>query len=124
MGSPHLSIVYADVNVRVREVVSDALAERGVDVRVCVTGSEAIALCRRAVPDAVLLDLKPPHFAGLETARTMRRDPALMHLRLGATTARGTWELRMRALEAGFDEFLVKSAPPDALIRALTPATR
>jgi len=124
MGSPHLSIVYADVNVRVREVVSSALVERGVDVRACATDAQAIALCREALPDAVLLDLRPPGFEGLETARAVRRDPSLTHLRLVAMTGYGTWELRTRALEAGFDEFVIKPAPADALIRALQSSVR
>jgi len=122
MGSPHLSIVYADVNVRVREAVSSALVERGVDVRACTTDAQAIALCREALPDAVLLDLRAPAFEGLETARALRRDPELTHLRLVAMTGSGTWELRTRALEAGFDEFVIKPVPAESLLRALKPA--
>lgn len=118
MGSPQPSIVYADGNVRVREAVSNALIELGVDVRACATDPEAVALCRAAMPDALLLALGPP-FDGLETARAVRRDPALAHLRLVAMTGHGTWDLRMKALEAGFDEFLVRPAPPDALLRAI-----
>ncbi len=82
---------------------------------------EAIELCRQIKPDVVLLDLNMPDLDGLATARAVRRDPKLAHLRLVALTGRGTWELRRKAIEAGFDEFLVKPVPVATLIKALRP---
>ena len=114
-------IVYADDDDLVRNVVTQALIEEGIDVHDCASGAEAIALCRQIVPDAVLLDLNMPDLDGLATARAVRRDPKLAHLRLVALTGRGTWELRRKAIEAGFDEFLVKPVPVASLIKALRP---
>jgi CheY-like chemotaxis protein len=114
--------VYADDDALVRDVVTQALVEEGVDVHACESGTEALELCRELGPDAVLLDLNMPDVDGLETARAIRRDPRLMHLRLVALTGRGTWELRRKAIDAGFDEFLVKPVPVATLIVALRPA--
>jgi CheY-like chemotaxis protein len=114
--------VYADDDALVRDVVTQALVEEGVDVHACEGGVEAIELCRQIEPDAVLLDLNMPDLDGLATARAVRRDPKLAHLRLVALTGRGTWELRRKAIEAGFDEFLVKPVPVATLIKALRPA--
>jgi CheY-like chemotaxis protein len=122
MGTLRFSIVYADDDDLVREVVTQALVEEGIDVHSCEGGAEALELCRQIEPDAVLLDLNMPDLDGLETARAIRRDPKITHLRLIALTGRGTWELRRKAIEAGFDEFLVKPVPVATLIRALRPA--
>jgi CheY-like chemotaxis protein len=122
MGSLRFSIVYADDDALVREVVTQALVEAGVDVHACESGAEALELCRQIQPEAVLLDLNMPDLDGLDTARAIRRDPKVEHLRLVALTGRGTWELRRKAIEAGFDEFLVKPAPVGTLIVALNPA--
>jgi CheY-like chemotaxis protein len=122
VGNVRFSIVYADDDALVRDVVTQALVEEGVDVHACEGGAEALELCRQIEPDAVLLDLNMPDLDGLATARAIRRDPGLAHLRLIALTGRGTWELRRKAIEAGFDEFLVKPVPVATLIKALRPA--
>jgi CheY-like chemotaxis protein len=122
VGTLRFSIVYADDDALVRDVVTQTLVEEGVDVHACEGGAEALELCRQLDPDAVLLDLNMPDLDGLETARAIRRDPKLTHLRLVALTGRGTWELRRKAIEAGFDEFLVKPVPVATLITALRPA--
>jgi CheY-like chemotaxis protein len=122
VGSSRFAIVYADDDALVRDVVTQALVEEGVDVHACEGGAEALVLCRELGPDAVLLDLNMPELDGLATARAIRRDPRLTHLRLVALTGRGTWELRRKAIDAGFDEFLVKPVPIATLIAALRPA--
>jgi CheY-like chemotaxis protein len=108
IGKARLVIVYADDDDLVRNVVTQALIEEGIDVHDCASGSEALALCRQIVPDAVLLDLNMPDVDGLETARALRRDPATRHLRVVALTGRTTSGLRTKATDAGFDDCLAK----------------
>jgi CheY-like chemotaxis protein len=121
VGVRHLFIVYADGDPRDRELVRHALVEAGVGVQAYSSAAAALDVCRERVPDAALFDLSPP-FDGLETARALRNDPTTMHVRLVALTRFGTWELRTKAFEAGFDEFMVKPAPLDNLLRALDDA--
>jgi CheY-like chemotaxis protein len=120
MGTPRLSIVYADDDDLVREVVVDVLIDAGVDVHACADGEEAIALCTTLRPRVVLLDLNMPEPDGLETARRLRRIPGMADARLIALTGRGTWDLRKKAFDAGFDEFLVKPIGQEVLLRALS----
>ena len=119
MGKGRMVIVYADDDDLVRNVVTQALIEEGIDVHDCASGTEALALCRQIVPDAVLLDLNMPDIDGLETARELRRDPATRHLRLVALTGRATSGVRSKAAGAGFDECLVKPIEATALAQAL-----
>jgi CheY-like chemotaxis protein len=119
MAARRLMVVYADDDDLVREALTRLLIEEKIDVRACNGGAEAIELCRQLNPDAVLLDLNMPDPDGLETARRLRRNPGGEALRLIALTGRGTWDLRQKAMDAGFDDFLTKPVPAAVLIRTL-----
>lgn len=114
-----LTVVYADDDDVVRETISELLALEGIDVHACSDGTEAIFLCEQMDPDALLLDLNMPGVDGLKVAKQLRRTPRNRYLRLVAFTGHGTWELRKKAMEAGFDEFVTKPASADVLIKAL-----
>jgi len=120
MDARWLTVVYADDDECGRETIWAMLTEAGIDVRTCANGRQALELCRDVGPDTVLLDINMPEMDGLEAARRLRADPATSTLRLVAITGQGTWALRQKALEAGFNEFLSKPIPTDVLIRALS----
>jgi CheY-like chemotaxis protein len=70
------------------------------------------------------MDINMPLVGGLEAARTLRSDVRNAPLRLVAITGNGTRNTRREAMEAGFDEFLIKPAGIAALIEALRPDSR
>jgi CheY-like chemotaxis protein len=119
METRRLTVVYAEDDDLMREATTDALTQEDVDVHACASGAEALALCAQVGPDAVLLDLNMPDLDGLKTARELRADPAFRNLKRVALTGNGSLELRKKALDAGFDEFLLKPVPTAVLIRAL-----
>ena len=119
MGKARIVVVYADDDDLVRNVVTQALIEEGIDVHDCAGGAEAVALCRQIVPDAVLLDLNMPEVDGLAAARELRDDPVTRSLRIVALTGGATAGLRTKAADAGFDECLVKPIPATELANVL-----
>jgi CheY-like chemotaxis protein len=70
-------------------------------------------------PEVVLLDIGLPEIDGYEVARTIRRGTSSTRVKLIALTGYGQAEDRERALNAGFDEHLVKPVEFDALQRVL-----
>jgi DNA-binding NarL/FixJ family response regulator len=90
------------------------------DVRVvgeAGSGAEALRVLSDAAPDVVLLDLRLPGADGIEVARRLRRvAPAvrIVILTIHDDAARVT-----RALEAGADGYLLKSASLDELAAAI-----
>ena len=116
-----LTVVYADDDELVRAAVTDLLVAQGLDVHSCGDGDEALALCKQMQPDAVLLDLNMPEMNGLQVARALRTDAGGRALRLVAMTGRRSEELRKKAFDAGFDEFLAKPASLAAMLDALRP---
>ena len=115
-----LSVVYADDDPLMRETVTRALRQAGIDMHVCADGAAALELCAHVAPDVMLLDLNMPEMNGLQIAWELRRNSTNPMPRLVALTGRGSLELRKKAMDAGFDEYLVKPVGTDDLIGALT----
>lgn len=104
-----------------RDLLRQGLLEAGLSVDAAATGSEALALHRAKTYDAILLDVMLPGMDGFEVCRLLRaegaREPILM------LTARSSVEDRVRGLDTGADDYLIKPFSLDELlarIRALT----
>jgi CheY-like chemotaxis protein len=119
MDARRFTVVYADDDELIRSTVVDLLTSADIDVHACTDGDEALALCELMDPDAVLLDLNMPELNGLQVARHLRAREAFRSVRLVAMTGRGSWELRKKAFDAGFNEFLTKPASRELILDAL-----
>jgi CheY-like chemotaxis protein len=104
-----------DDNVDGAEAVAIVLRLVGHDVRVGHSGRETLEIATVFRPEVVFLDVGMPGMDGYETARLLRRVAGLDRTLLVAVTGYGQESDRQRAHEAGFDEFLVKPAQPEAL---------
>jgi DNA-binding NarL/FixJ family response regulator len=83
-------------------------------------GREAVRLAEALQPDVVLMDLEMPLMDGYEAAALIKiRSPAC---RVIALTVHGYESARRRAARAGMDDFVVKGAPLESLVRALAQA--
>lgn len=98
-----------------REALEELLSLWGCRVRTAETGAEALAQAREDAPDLVLVDIGLPDMDGYEVARRLRENLGERTGRLVAVTGFGQPEDRRRALEAGFDEHLVKPVDPARL---------
>lgn len=88
------------------ELLSRGLGEEGYAVDLATDGVQALVLASRAEFAVAVLDVMLPGMSGLELCRRLRREfPALPILLL---TARDAVEDRVRGLDAGADDYLVK----------------
>src|SRR5262249_54315080 len=71
-------------------------------------GDLAQARLKEAVPDLVLLDWTLPGLSGIELCRHLRRASATQALPIILLTARGEETDRVRGLETGADDYVVK----------------
>jgi CheY-like chemotaxis protein len=107
LASGSLKILMVDDNVDSAESLAALLRISGHEVFLTHNGEAAITLAAQLKPDVIVLDIGLPGISGYETARVLRRDDAY-HPLLIAITGWGSEDDRRLALDAGFDEHLVK----------------
>ena len=111
-------VLIVEDNDDAREMLKTLLEHEGHEVYEAVDGTEAVRAASRLRPDLALVDLGLPILDGYEVARFIRRQDHQPQ-RLVALTGYGQIEDRQRALDAGFDEHLVKPVDPDRLSELL-----
>ena len=114
-------VLIVDDNKDAAELIAEALAAVGHDVRVEHDGPGALRAVGEFEPHVVLLDIGLPVMDGYEVAQRIRELPGLQ-VRLIALTGYGQPEDRERALRAGFDDHLVKPVELQRVFDALAAA--
>src|SRR6476469_4102133 len=99
---------------RTRE--ESAAMNRLCKVLVVDDGQRAIEVCRRTLPDVVLMDIEMPGLDGLSAARQIARDPGTPVIIL---TAHGHPNLIDQAVEGGVISYLLKPATNPSLHAAV-----
>src|SRR5579871_6393780 len=99
-------VLVVDDEPAVRRALERALALERHDVVMAADGEEALDALVSAPPDAIILDVMMPRLDGLEVCRRLRaagdRTPILM------LTARDAIDDRVKGLDVGADDYLVK----------------
>jgi DNA-binding response OmpR family regulator len=99
-----------------------SLSDEGHEVLTAYDGVEALTVARRHRPDLVILDVIMPRLDGLQVCRRLRRDPTLGAVPILFLTVRSAIEDRIKGLDEGGDDYLVKPFDLEELkarIRAL-----
>ena len=99
-------ILVVDDEPAVRRALERALRLESYDVELAADGREALDVLAERPPDAIVLDVSMPGIDGLEVCRRLRaagdRTPILM------LTARDAIDDRVKGLDVGADDYLVK----------------
>lgn len=98
------------------EVLRYNLENKGFRTSVALAGEEALFLAEEEEPDLVILDWMLPDISGIEICRRLK---AQQHTKLTPVimlTARGEEEDRVRGLESGADDYMVKPYSPNEMI--------
>ncbi len=106
-----------------REALQFLLRLQGLEVVVAGDGPQGLQMALEQHPEVVLLDIDLPRMDGLEVARRIRSQSGA-DVRLVALTGLGRESDRRRAVEAGFDDCLVKPVTLQELSRALAVCPR
>ena len=105
---PPLRFAIVDDKEDNRESLSSLLRVKGHAVMTAADGPSGHELLTSEAVDVALIDVGLPGYDGMELARRLRSEPRRRPTYLVAVTGYGSEEDRSRALDAGFDAFLVK----------------
>ena len=84
------------------------LEKEGYRVTLASDGEEALLQLEEAQPDLVVLDWMLPKVSGIEVCRRIRARPETRNLPVLMLTARGEESDRVRGLDTGADDYMVK----------------
>lgn len=99
------TILLVDDEPQIRRVMRATLSAQGYSIVEARDGQEALEKLRTERADLVLLDMNMPVMDGLEACREIRRDSNVSIIML---TVRNTEKDKVRALDAGADDYVVK----------------
>jgi adenylate cyclase len=121
-GDPTTVLVVDDqpANIRLLDAI---LSPRGYDVRPASSGAAALSVIEQEDVDLVLLDIVMPGLDGYEVCRRIRGRTDTAYLPVVMVTASGD-EQKIKALEAGADDFLTKPIDQSELLARVASLAR
>lgn len=112
-------VLVVDDSLPNRKLLETRLQEEYFEVAGAASGAEAISLAQRWAPDIILLDVLMPVMDGFEACRRLKAQPITAHIPVVMVTSLNDQDERVRGLEAGADDFLVKPVDQPTLFARL-----
>lgn len=91
-----------------RFLVREVLEQQGYGVAEAADGEQALAAVAAQPPDLILLDVRMPRRDGYSVCRALKADPRTRLVPVVMLTSLDDLEDKIRAVEAGADDFLTK----------------
>ena len=113
MNGPVLLVEDNELN---REMLTRRLRRAGLEVVTAGDGREALARMQEQQPAVVLMDMSLPVLDGWTACRMAREDEQLRHIPIIALTAHAMEEDRVKAMNAGCDDYATKPVDFPALL--------
>jgi len=114
-------ILVVDDEPQIRKALSVNLRARGYEVDLAATGEEALTLAAGNHPDLVLLDIGLPGIDGIEVVEGLRGWTTVPIIMLSVRDAE---ENKVRALDAGADDYVTKPFGMNEVLARLRAALR
>jgi len=104
-----MSILVIDDEPANTDLLEAILSDSGYERVKSITDSRvALDVCRTFKPDLILLDLMMPHVDGFAILSSLRSGPGEVFLPVIVLTADETDETKLRTLDAGATDFMLK----------------
>ena len=116
MATTSKTILVADDEPDVVQLVSDKLRSAGFQVLVTADGPATLQAARKNAPALLVLDLMLPGMPGLEVCRALKKDPSTASIPVIMLTAKAEEIDRIVGFELGADDYITKPFSPRELV--------
>ena len=110
------TILIADDEPDILEILNFNLQAEGYDVISATTGNEAVKLAKMHKPDLIILDVMMPGKTGFEVCKILRADNEFENTIIIFLTALNDESTEIKGLETGGDDYITKPISPKVLI--------
>ena len=111
-------VLVVDDEPPIRDILKFQLENAGYSVACAGDGAEGLEMVFENPPDLVLLDLMIPRLDGYEVCRRIKSEYGTRHVPVIILTARGELDEKLRGLENGANDYVVKPfSIPELLMR-------
>jgi two-component system phosphate regulon response regulator PhoB len=117
-------VLLIEDDLNITELVRYNLERSDYKVDSVTDGEEGLYLAAQDTPDIILLDWMLPNLSGLEICRQLRRNEQTANVPIIMLTARADEPDRVRGLETGADDYIVKPFSPKELIARIQAVLR
>jgi EAL domain-containing protein (putative c-di-GMP-specific phosphodiesterase class I)/DNA-binding NarL/FixJ family response regulator len=117
-------VLVVDDDKSMRRLLADVLGSAGFEVASAPDGPSGLALLRNSPVDLILLDNNMPGMAGIEMLTLVRQHPDTATIPIVLVTGRSEVDERIRGLDAGADDYLVKPFHIDELVARVSALLR
>ena len=97
-------------------VLTRLLERHGHQVIVSISAEDGIEVCKRELPDVVLMDVVLPGMNGFQATRALSREPSTKAIPVLIVSTKGMDTDRAWGLRQGAKDYIVKPPSEDALI--------
>ena len=108
MPRPQPMVLLVEDELAQRAVLSYNLEAEGFAVQTADNGEDAMLLIAESAPDLILLDWMMPHVSGIEVCRRLRARPETRGIPIIMLSARSEEMDKVRGLETGADDNVIK----------------
>jgi len=105
-GAKSIRILLVDDEPNILQFLELGLINEGFDIRMASDGSSALAVAEQFRPHVVVLDVMMPGMNGFEVCQQLKKDGN--HIAVIMLTAKDEVEDRVKGLNSGADDYLVK----------------
>ena len=108
MSTEHPTVLLVEDEPAQREVLGYNLEADGFRMLTAVNGEEALMMVAEAPPDIIVLDWMMPHVSGIEVCRQLKTRSETRGIPIIMLSARSEEVDRVRGLETGADDYVIK----------------
>ena len=108
MPADQVKVLVVEDEPAQREMLVYNLEKEGYQVHVAGDGDEGVLIAKEQTPDAIILDWMLPSMSGIEACRQLKADGETAEIPIIMLTARGEEADRIRGLDTGADDYVVK----------------